>query len=240
MVRLLKEQMRLVIQASSNKHGVETFLVSSLALLILMLAIKLKPGTILIAEIMLISACLVGMLIGYFKMTEPRFSLVFYQDQLEFHHKYGCWELTRENLAVAGIPSIGDELLNKPLNCVGLKVKDYDSFLQQLAPRLAARILIEQRHLLRESLREKYQQIQDVESFLVENTDFCSQKGQVYSGLIAMFANRMINLRQLIGYDLLIPLNMLDRNADQFVYLIHRWQLNAESILSPVSDELSL
>ena len=100
--------------------------------------------------------------------------------------------------------------------------------------------MIEQRHLLREPLREKYQQLQDVESFLVENTDFCSKKGQTYSGLIAMFANRMTNLRQLIGYDLLIPLNMLDRNADEFVYLVHRWQLNAGSILSSIDNKQSL
>ncbi|MBE0363166.1 hypothetical protein PULV_a0807 [Pseudoalteromonas ulvae UL12] len=222
----------LTIRATTNQHGFETLLVSAIGLFILMLTIQLKPGSILLAEIFLVSACLVGLLVGYFKLAEPRFSLIFYPEALIFIHKYGSWQVSRKNIAQVGVPSLTQDFESKMLSCVAIRLCEYGHFLNELAPRLSGKILIEQRHFVREALMVKAQEMDDLESYLIEESLFIAADGAKYCGLIAMFANRMINLRQLIGYDLLIPLNMLDRAPEEFVYLLNRWQRDPKSIMS--------
>ena len=227
-----KQTPLLTIRATTNKHGFETLLVSAIGLFILMLTIQLKPGGILLAEIFLVSACLVGILIGYFKLAEPQFSLIFYPEALIFIHKYGSWQLARDNITSVGVPSLTQGFESKMLSCVAIRLSEYGHFLNVLAPRLSGKLLLEQRHFVREALMRQAQEVNDLESYLIEDSLFISDSGVKYSGLIAMFANRMINLRQLIGYDLLIPLNMLDRTPEEFVYLFNRWQRDPNSILS--------
>ncbi|WP_250894661.1 DUF2982 domain-containing protein, partial [Aeromonas dhakensis] len=65
---------------------------------------------------------------------------------------------------------------------------------------------------------------------LLEESHFRSPSGQRYEGVIAMLANRMTRLRDLLGYDLLVPDNSLDRDPAEFVRLLHQYQRESNLI----------
>lgn len=46
-----------------------------------------------------------------------------------------------------------------------------------------------------------------------------------------MFANRTQHLRQLTGYDLLLPANVLDVDIWQFSTNLNRWKLNPNEFI---------
>ena len=59
------------------------------------------------------------------------------------------------------------------------------------------------------------------------------------TGLIAMFANRMHNLKTLTGYDLLLPANVLDRDIWRFSNLLNRWKMNPEQVVENLLKEVA-
>ena len=48
--------------------------------------------------------------------------------------------------------------------------------------------------------------------------------------MIAMLGNRMARLRDLLGYDLLVPDNSLDRPPADFVHLLNQYQRESNLI----------
>ncbi|WP_323902725.1 DUF2982 domain-containing protein [Aeromonas hydrophila] len=188
----------------------------------------------------LVSGLLAGLMmifIGSLKLIEPHFSLSLCHDCLQYHHKYGGWILKWRNIQRIDQPRIhlGWDLV--PLPYIGLKIKDYDDFLTLITPRLAVRLLTEQRSVLLQALRSEQPACSGggcACSFqgegLLEESHFRSPSGQRYEGVIAMLANRMTRLRELLGYDLLVPDNSLDRDPVEFVRLLHQYQRESNLI----------
>ncbi|WP_348686373.1 DUF2982 domain-containing protein [Aeromonas bestiarum] len=187
-----------------------------------------------------VSGLLAGLMmifIGSLKLVEPHFSLSLCHDCLQYHHKYGGWILKWRNIQRIDQPRIhlGWDLVALPY--IGLKIKDYDDFLTLITPRLAVRLLTEQRAVLLQALRSERQDCASGgcgDAFqgegLLEESHFCSPSGQRYEGVIAMLANRMTRLRDLLGYDLLVPDNSLDRDPAEFVRLLHQYQRESNLI----------
>lgn len=178
---------------------------------------------------------LMTLFIGSLKLREPHFSLSLCHDCLQYHHKQGGWVLKWVNIQRIDRPRIhlGWDLVEIPY--IGLRIKDYDSFLNLITPRLAVGILTEQRAVLMQVLQSEQadcptgtcaNQFDD----LFEESHYRSGEGQEYEGVIAMLANRMTRLRTLIGYDLLVPVSSLDREPDDFVRLLHQYQLESNLI----------
>lgn len=187
-----------------------------------------------------VSGLLAGLMmifIGSLKLVEPHFSLSLCHDCLQYHHKYGGWILKWRNIQRIDQPLIhlGWDLVALPY--IGLKIKDYDDFLTLITPRLAVRLLTEQRAVLLQALRSEQQDCAIGgcgDAFrgegLLEESHFRSSSGQRYEGVIAMLANRMTRLRDLLGYDLLVPDNSLDRDPAEFVRLLHQYQRESNLI----------
>ncbi|HAT2712615.1 TPA: DUF2982 domain-containing protein [Aeromonas hydrophila] len=188
----------------------------------------------------LVSGLLAGLMmifIGSLKLIEPHFSLSLCHDCLQYHHKYGGWILKWRNIQRIDQPRIhlGWDLV--PLPYIGLKIKDYDDFLTLITPRLAVRLLTEQRSVLLQALRSEQPACSSggcacafQGEGLLEESHFRSPSGQRYEGVIAMLANRMTRLRELLGYDLLVPDNSLDRDPVEFVRLLHQYQRESNLI----------
>jgi len=137
----------LKLRSQGSKNGMEILLVGSFGLVFIMLVNLLRPGTISILEIFLVSVSLVAVFIGFLKTQEPFYSLIITEQLLTYHHKYGSWSLNRENLHHSGIPKAEHGLEYLELNAVGIKLRDTDDFLMDISPRLAGKLLIEQRRL---------------------------------------------------------------------------------------------
>ncbi|MBB1371057.1 MULTISPECIES: DUF2982 domain-containing protein [unclassified Pseudoalteromonas] len=229
--------MQIKYRAQGAKHGIEVLIVGAIGLLFIMLFNLLRPGEISILEIFLVSLCIAAITIGFFKTQEPFYSLVLTTEQLTYQHKYGVWHLAHSNFKSSGIPKIAVGLEHLELNVVGIKVNDMDEFLTGLAPRIAGKLLIEQRHLFMQLIQKNCKNGDCPSEWLVEDTQYRSKNGISYNGLIAMFGNRAKHLQLLTGYELLLPASVLDRNIWEFSANLNAWQRDPlKFIASQVSN----
>ncbi|MBB1341805.1 DUF2982 domain-containing protein [Pseudoalteromonas sp. SR44-5] len=216
----------LKLRAQGARNGIEILTVGAVGLIFIMLFNLLRPDEISIFETFLVSLCLAAIFVGFLKTQEPYYSLVITEQELTYQHKYGYWSLKQENLNRSGIPKVEQELEPLELNAVGIKLNDTDEFLLQLAPRIAGKLLIEQRHLFMQVIQKHCKNGNCPSEWLVEDNHYTSVNGRSFNGLIAMFANRMRHLRQLTGYDLLLPASVLDRSIWDFSHSLNAWRNN--------------
>lgn len=186
------------------------------------------PEWLRLAGIFILSGGFVGMLIGWFKLREPEHSMHLTKSSIHYNHRYGAWALNWDNVVRIDIPKIYKNMQHEPLSMVAIKIRDYDEFMDTVSPRLMNNILSEQRGLLIQTFKEKYKEgsasLEQYSDYLVEDTAYTSESGRQYTGLQAMFVNRMKRLRDGLGYDLYINSTELDRSAEAFVKLLKECQ----------------
>lgn len=211
----------LQFQAKTAKGGASLLLWSCGLLLLWLLALLLfrdwLPAT---AWAMLLLACVVALVLAYARLTEPWLVLEATEQGLTFYHRKGQWLLPWQEFSLVSVP----ELNGRELAYIGIKLKVQSPFLARLSPRLAVALLMEQRNLLLSAVGQNCPTGQCPSTFLLE-TNPCQVEGKVYKGVIGMFGSRMQTLRQLIGFDLYIPLNALGENPQFFCRTINQLRL---------------
>jgi hypothetical protein len=175
--------------------------------------------------------------IGWLQLNEPAVSLSLCRDYLHYHHRYGGWAIKWNNIVRVDQPRVHVGWDLHPLPYIGFKIKRYDEFLPLITPRLAVHLLTEQRSVLLHAMQSEQPGCLSgscgscgdplLGGDLLEEGRFRSHEGQHYDGAIAMLAQRMSRLRQLLGYDLLIPIDSLDRQPEAFLTLLRHYQQEA-------------
>ena len=110
-----------------------------------------------------------------------------------------------------------------------MKLKDYDEFICNISPRLAARMIIEQRILLIMAIKNSEQDNHVIEDILFDDEPYQGHNGFIFKGLRAMLANRMHYNRQYLGFDFFISEDALDRPMSDFLGLLRRYKAAAIS-----------
>ncbi len=214
----------ILIRAQSKSGGLTSLVAGGIALVIGAMIMLWLPPELRLAGIFVISGAIVCMLIGWFKIREPEHSLQLSKSSITYLHRHGSWQLGWNNIVRVDVPRIYRKMQHQPLAMIGIRIQDYDEFLANASPRLMNNILMEQRSLLIQAFKDQFREgtksINDYADYLVEDTNFTSENGQKYTGLQAMFANRMLRMREGFGYDLFIGTTELDRSADEFVQLL--------------------
>ena len=224
-------------RAQGARNGMEVLITGAIGLIFIMGFNLLRPGEISIIEIFLVSVCIASIFVGFLKTQEPFYSLELNESSLIYKHKYGYWSLAHHNFQHSGIPKVEDGFEYLELNAVGVKVNDIDEFLASIAPRIAGKLLIEQRHLFMQVVQKHCKNGNCPSEWLIEDTQHTSQNGISYNGLIAMFANRTKHLQQLTGYDLLLPASVLDTDIWGFSANLNKWKREpSQFIASELSD----
>lgn len=172
----------------------------------------------------------------FLQRLKPRYNLVICRDHLQYHHPYGGWVLPWHNIRRIDIPKLSRGFSRQEMNYIGLNIESYEKLLDGLSPRFCAHLLTEQRIALLAALRAE-QDLNHNEA-LFESDYFKAQSGKYYTGLIAMYANRMASLRKLTGYDLLIDYQSLDRPKEQVIQLLKTYK--QESYYCKSSDSSTL
>lgn len=205
------------IRAQTKRNGFTTMLLGLTGVVLSAAWLAWLPPVMKLAGIFLVSASLVVILIGWFKVREPAYSLSLSREKLQYQHRKGQWQVAWQNIQRVDIPRVRQGLEQQELAMVGIRLKHYEPVLDSISPRLASNILMQQRALL---LQEACQSGQCYSENLLEETRYKSQNGKQYSGIQAMFANRMQRTRDMLGYDLFIDVSELDRPAPEFVQLL--------------------
>lgn len=212
---------KLQYRAATAKGGVKTLLGSALALLLWLLLLLLIPTMLHnTAWVLLLICCLLGLFAGYAKLTEPLYVVELDQQGFSYLHHKGRWFIPWQGFAFTSVA----ELAGEELAYIGVKLQDYDPFLQQLQPRLAVNLMVEQRHLLIAALGRNCPTGTCPSDLLIEVGEFRTASCS-YRGAIAMFGRRMELLRQLTGFDLFIPITSIGAEPADFCRKVNQIRL---------------
>ncbi|WBA10633.1 DUF2982 domain-containing protein [Salinivibrio kushneri] len=214
--------------------------------------IKIYPPQFEAARWSMLAAMAVAFLLICFFLVQPTLSLgqgvlglaammaIFYavnqllqRAQLSFslsfmhlqHHSFrGGWVLKWRNIEAIGIPHLHQQGLGEPLPWVGIKIKRYDALLDSISLRMVTHIIMTQRALLITAYRRgDHKPSKPLEDMMFDDTPYRGRNGVLYKGLMAMLANRMRYTRELLGYDLFVSEDLLDRPLEDFVGVTRRY-----------------
>jgi hypothetical protein len=212
---------KLQYRAATARGGVKTLLLSALALLVWLLLLLLFPELLhATAWVLLFICCLLGLVAGYGKLAEPLYVIELDERGFSYIHHKGHWFIPWHGFAFIAVP----ELAGKDLAYIGVKLRDHENFLNQLQPRLAVHLMVEQRHLLIAALGSSCPSGTCPTDLMVEVGEFRGATRR-YTGAIAMFARRMQLLRQLTGFDLFIPTNAIGSAPEEFCRKVNQIRL---------------
>ncbi|MCV2886448.1 DUF2982 domain-containing protein [Aestuariibacter sp. AA17] len=212
----------LMIRPEAKKNGITCLAIGCAGGGFSLLLFAILPTAINLSAIFLLSASIVAILIGWFKLREPEHSMVISRQDIAYYHRVGKWSLTWKNIIRIDTPRVSHGIDLRELDLIGIKINEYAPFLDSISPRLASHLLMEQRALLLQNDNCKTGQFYS--ESLIENDTFKFADGRVITGIKAMFANRMRNLRERLGYDIFISSAELDRSKDEFVSLLRQCQ----------------
>jgi hypothetical protein len=210
------------IRATSKRNGLTSIMIGSAVLTISAILLMFLPKSLYLIGIFGVSAAIVTLLIGWFKIREPSHSLELSRASICYRHRNGSWTVNWDNILRVDTPKIASGLEQKTLSMVGIKLKDYAPLLANISPRLATNMLLEQRPLLLQSNSCSSGNCYD--ATLIEDDHFKLPDGSIIKGIPAMLGNRMQKLRESLGYDLFISAAELDRDAEDFVVLLRQCQ----------------
>jgi len=165
---------------------------------------------------MIFLACSIVFLAGILKHSEPDISYELTRKQLCFYHRTGNWKINWQDIARLDQPSANNIFEKISLPYVGIKLKDIALIADNISPRLANKLIHEQRELL--ILAAKNNEIK-LDSGLISFEPFTLNK-KTYKGPIAAWLFRTEQLNQVYGYHLFLPETGFDRDLDDFLNLL--------------------
>lgn len=156
--------------------------------------------------------------IGIIKILEPNTSFILSKQSILYQHKYGKWLLPWSAIAnVCRISEIvGIEKL--PLPYVGIRLNEIDSLIATISPRLASRLIHEQRPLIHFALQH---QLLTLEQATINFTSF-KHKNTEITGPTAAFLHQSMHLKNAFGYHIYLPESALDRTCTEFSILLNQ------------------
>ena len=175
-----------------------------------------------VVAILLIGACIM-MLVGYKYSQGPELSFTLTFMHIQFHSHYGGWLARWKNIDSIAQASIAKDGWHQPVPWVGVRLKDYEEFIDAICPRVATKLLIDQRILLIMAHKGIDNPPYEIEDIMFDDHHYTTMTGHTLKGLQAMLANRMHYNRELIGYDFFISEDFLDRPAADFAGLARRY-----------------
>ena len=199
----------------------------SIALLILVLLVFLhliRDDIPIGVSVVLGAASGIFMLLGIGKLIEPPVSLVITPEGIQYLHRRGEWHIRWENIIRFDVPRVNRVLDLEDAPFIGFRLHNVEDVLDNISPRLASALLFEQRQLLTMALRHQAPDREDYTPYFDIPDSYTSPNGKVYKGLIGVFGKRMEQMRELLGYDLYVSANALDRDIYEFKAHLQRLQ----------------
>ncbi|WP_407332976.1 DUF2982 domain-containing protein [Enterovibrio sp. 27052020O] len=188
----------------------------------------------------LLGLCMIGGLGIYIShiIDQQRLSFSLSDMHLQHHTPKGGWSVRWHDIREIGIPTISKDGWHQPMPWVGIRLKSYEPLLDGISFRLASHIIMEQRSLLLVAYRRSESTPNTkLEDMMFDDTPYVGASGKVYKGLVAMLANRMKYTRELLGFDVFVSEDLLDRPLEDFVGLTRQYLASAGRIPADTTDK---
>lgn len=208
------------IKAKSKHNAYSLVLIGIVALLLMLLLSKFYWQDAKLVLIFLISVCLVTIFIGCVKILEPDNSVILTAQTLTYQHKYGRWQLYWPDIAHINQISETIYLDRVLLPYLGIKLNNLDNLISTLSPRLASRLIHEQRPLIHFCLQHNLLTLEEV---TINFTPYLHNKIRL-TGPIAAFLHHSTALKKAFGYDLYLPASALDRDCQAFASMLSHYK----------------
>jgi energy-coupling factor transporter transmembrane protein EcfT len=207
------------IKAQANHHARFLILTGWVLLLITLLVSQYYWQTFKLVLMFITLVSLVIIITGLTKYLQPQFSYHITPQKLEYQHIYGKWHLGWQQIqAIKPIREVhGLSTIDLPY--IGIRLVNLDILAQQISPRLANRLIHEQKPLLMFAF---VQQSLSLEQVQINFTPYLLQSGLQVSGPIGVFLHHCRNLQSALGYHLYLPETSMDRELDDFYQLLSR------------------
>ncbi len=210
------------IKSAASTNGMTTLLVGAIVALIGACIIILLPQLFFLVGILFLSGSIIAFVMGFYKLKEPKYSIELTREAIKYQHRKGTWLIEWDNVHRIDVPRIHKGLEHVDLEMVGIRLKQPESMLNNISPRLITHLLMEQRPLIAHLAMSNCQSGQCYGDDIIEDTKFKCADGNLITGVSAMFANRMAKLQQGLGYDIYVSANDLDRDSQAFVNLLRK------------------
>lgn len=212
------------IKGSASGNGITTLLVGAIVAAFGTFIITALPKLFFLVGILFLSGSIIAFVMGFYKLREPKHSLEISKEAIIYHHRKGKWRLEWDNIQRVDVPRVHKGLEHIDLEMVGFKLKNPETFLDNISLRLITHLLMEQRPLVTQIAMSDCATGQCYGDDIIDDVKYKLENGNMITGVSAMFANRMRKLQQGIGYDVYLSVNDLDRECGDFVALLRECQ----------------
>ncbi|TPH13589.1 DUF2982 domain-containing protein [Litorilituus lipolyticus] len=216
----------LEIKAHTNKHA--RFLVAlGLFLILINCAISMVWWNELRLVLMFVYlVALVVVITGVAKLSEPKFSLTITPQNITYHHRYGQWQLNWSQIKRLGLVKETYGVSQIELPYLGVKLNDISELVTQISPRLANRLIHEQKPLIAFAIKC---QLMPFEQGVISFEPVHLGNGQLLKGPVAAFIHHCRALDRALGFHLFIPHSSMDRELTDFHQLLNKCQAYAKN-----------
>jgi hypothetical protein len=142
------------------------------------------------------------------------------KEHIVYHHRRGKWRIQWDNIQRVDVPRVTKGIETVELEMLGFRLKNSDTFLDDISMRLITHLLLEQRPLVMHNIDPGCETGRCYGDDMIEDEKFTRQDGTEVKGVTAMFGNRMAKLKSRLGYDVFISTNELDRSPQDFIKLV--------------------
>ena len=209
------------IKAKANQHAVFLMLLAVVIFIITLIVSQHYWRSYRLILVFIYLLALVIMFTGLLKRSEPRVSFQLTPQRIQYHHRHGNWTLNWQQIQNINTIKEVVGLTTVTLPYVGIRLKSVDALAEQISPRLANRLIHEQRPLLSFSVM---QHLLSLEETQLNFNPFTLESGKIIKGPLAAFLHHCQILHKGLGYHLYIPESSTDREIDAFCQLLKQCQ----------------
>jgi len=209
------------IKAKANQHAVFLMLLAVVIFIITLIVSQHYWRSHHLIFVFIYLLTLVIMFTGLLKRTEPKVSFQLTPQRIQYHHRQGNWTLNWQQIQNINTIKEVIGLTTVVLPYVGIQLKNVDALAEQISPRLANRLIHEQRPLLSFSVMHNLLSLEETQ---LNFNPFTLESGKIIKGPLAAFLHHCQILHKGLGYHLYIPESSTDREIDAFCRLLKQCQ----------------
>ena len=205
------------IKAQGNHHALFLMLTAFIVAFITFIFSQGYWRQFQLVIIFIYLSALVIFITGLAKYLEPQYSLCINPNGIKYQHRYGHWEINWPQIQRISLINETFGLTNIQLPYIGIRLNQLSPLADHISPRLANRLIHEQKPLLAFAIKMDYLTI---EQGILNFDPFILSSGEILKGPLAAFLHHSTVLHKTLGYHLFLPETAIDRELNEFCTLL--------------------